>query len=64
MSGYQRQSAIALDRYDPEDRALRELLFELQRKMRLRWNPWRRLRRRAWEMFSENGNRTKDNQWR
>jgi len=64
MSGYQRQSAIALDRYDPEDRALRELLFELQRKMRLRWNPWRRLRRRAREMFSENGNRTKDNQWR
>ena len=64
MSGYQRQSAIALDRYDPEDRALRELVFEVQRRMRLRWNPWRRVRRQAWEMFSENGNRTEKNQWR
>jgi hypothetical protein len=64
MSGYQRQSAIALDRYDPEDRPLRELFFAVERRMRLRENPWRRFRRRAWETFSENGNRTKDNQWR
>jgi hypothetical protein len=49
MSGYQRQSAIALDRYDPEDRAPRELVFEVQRRMRLRGRPWRRFRRRAWE---------------
>jgi hypothetical protein len=58
------QSAIALDRYDLDDRALRELVFEVERRMRLRENPWRRFRRRAWEIFSENGNRTKDNQWR
>ena len=64
MSGYQRQSAIVLDRYDPEDRALRELLFELQRRMRLRAKTWRRLRWQAWEIFTENGNRTKENQWR
>jgi hypothetical protein len=53
MSGYQRQSAIALDRYDPEDRRLRELFFGVERRMRLREDPWRRFRRRAWEMFSE-----------
>jgi hypothetical protein len=33
MSGYQRQSAIALDRYDLEDRAMRELVFEAERSM-------------------------------
>ena len=60
-SGYQRQSAIALDRYDPEDRALRELFFEVERRMRLRDDPWRPFRRRAWEIFSEDGNRTKEN---
>jgi hypothetical protein len=64
MSGYQRQSAIALDRYDAEDRAVRELFFEAERRMRLHEDPWRRLRRRAWEIFSENGNRTKENQCR
>jgi hypothetical protein len=64
MSGYQRQSAIALDRYDPEGRALRELIFEVERRMHLRWNPWRRFRRRAWEIFSESGNQTEENQWR
>jgi hypothetical protein len=63
MSGYQRQSAIALDRYDPEERAVRALIFEIERKMKHK-DPWRRLLRQAWEMFSENGNRTKDNQWR
>jgi hypothetical protein len=61
MSGYQRQSAIAFDRYDLEDRALRELFFEVERTMRLREDPWRR---RAWEIFSENGNQTKENPWR
>jgi hypothetical protein len=64
MSVYQRQAAIALDRYDPEDRSVLELTFKVERRMRLRENPWRRFRRRAWDIFSENGNRTKDNQWR
>ena len=64
MSGYRRQLAIALDRYDLEERALRELVFEVERKVRLREDPWRRFRRQAWEMFSENGNRTKENQWK
>jgi hypothetical protein len=64
MSGYQRQSAIALDRYDPEDRAMREPFFAVERKMRLREDPWRRFRRRAWEIFSENGNRTKEKRWK
>jgi hypothetical protein len=64
MSGYQRQAAIALDRYDPEDRSVLEVIFEVERRMRFRKDPWRRFRRRAWDIFSENGNRTKDNQWR
>jgi hypothetical protein len=51
MRGYQRQSAIALDRYDLEYRVLRELVFELERRMRLRENPWRRFRRRASRNF-------------
>ena len=32
LSGYQRQSAIALDRYEPEGRALQELFFEVERE--------------------------------
>jgi hypothetical protein len=40
MSDYQRQSAIALDRYDLEERTLRELIIEVERRMRLRENPW------------------------
>jgi hypothetical protein len=66
MSGYQRQSAIALGRYDLEDRdrALRELVFEVERRMRLRQDPWRRYRRPAWAAFVENGNRTKGESWR
>jgi hypothetical protein len=64
MSGYQRQSVIALDRYDPQDRALRELLLAVERRVRSCEGPWRRFRRQAWEAFSENGNRTKENQWR
>ena len=63
MSGYQRQSAIALDRYDPEDRAVQELVFEVERRMRLREDPRRRFRRRAWETLFENGS-LKENQWR
>ena len=63
LSAYQRQSAIALDRYDLEERTLRELIIEAERRMCLRGDR-RRLRRRAWEIFSENGNRTKENQWR
>jgi hypothetical protein len=61
MSGYRRQSAIALDRYDLEDRALRVLVFAVERRMRLHGDPWRRFRQQAWEIFSENGNRTKEN---
>jgi hypothetical protein len=64
MDGYQRQAAIALDRYDPEDRSVLEVIFEVERRMRFRKDPWCRFRRRAWDIFSENGNRTKDNQWR
>jgi hypothetical protein len=64
MSVYQRQAAIALDRYDPEDRSVRELTFEVEWRMRLRKDPRHRYRRQAWEAFSENGNRTKENQWR
>jgi hypothetical protein len=64
MSGYQRQSAIALDRYDSEDRALWELVFEVERKMRLREDPRRRCLRRAWGMFVESGNLKEENQWR
>ena len=64
MSGYKRQSAIALDRYDLEDRALRELRFKVERRMRLRENPWRRFRRRAWETLIESRSLTKEDQWR
>ena len=64
MSGYQRQSAIALDRYNLEDGALRELVFPVERRMRLHEDPWRRFRRRAWEILSENGNRTEEKSWR
>jgi hypothetical protein len=63
MSGYQRQSAIALDRYDPEDRALRELVFEVGRRVRLHKDPWRRCRRRAWKTFVESGSLKEENQW-
>jgi hypothetical protein len=63
MSGYQRQSTIALDRYDADDRALRELLFAVERGRRPGEDPWRRYRRRDWEMFSDNGNPTEDSQW-
>jgi hypothetical protein len=62
MSGYQRQSAIALDRYDLEDRAMRELVFEAERSMRLRENPWRRFRRRTWETLIESRSLTKEDQ--
>ena len=61
MNGYQRQSAIALDRYDLEERTLQKLIFGVEGRMRLREDPWRCFRRRAWEIFSENGNRTKEN---
>jgi hypothetical protein len=64
MSGYQRQSAIALDRYDAEDRALRELVFEVERRMHFREDAWRRCRRRAWGRFVKNGNPKEENQWR
>jgi hypothetical protein len=39
MSGYRRQLAIALDRYDLEDRALRVLVFAVERRMRLHGDP-------------------------
>ena len=67
MSGYKRQSAIALDRYNLEDRALRELVFAVERRMRLQEDPWCRFRRRAAELFvvSGTGDRAKEeNQWR
>jgi hypothetical protein len=63
MSGYQRQSVIALDRYDPEERALRALIFEIERKMK-RKDSWRRYRRQAWQRLVEIGNQTEENQWR
>ena len=62
-TGYQRQSAIALDRYDPEDRALRELVFEMERRVHFREDPWRPFWRRAWGRFVKNGNPKEENQW-
>ena len=63
MSVYQRQAAIALDRYDPEDRSVRELTFEVERRMRLRKDPRHRYRRQAWQRFVESGNQTEENRW-
>ena len=51
MSGYRRQSAIALDRYDVADRAIGGLIFEVERRVRYDDNFWRRFRRRAWGTF-------------
>jgi hypothetical protein len=62
MSGYERQSAIALDRYDPEESAVRALIFEIGRRMS-RKDSWRRYRRQAWRRFVESGNQKEENRW-
>ena len=48
-TAYRRQSAIAWERYDFEDRIVREMMYELARRVRWSGNLVARYRRPAWE---------------
>jgi len=49
MTAYRRQSSIAWERYDFEERVVREMMYKLARRIRWSGNLVARYRQPAWE---------------
>jgi hypothetical protein len=64
MSGYQRQSAIALDRYDLDDRGPSGAGIRGGAEDALARKSVAPFSAARLGIFSENGNQTEENQWR